>query len=56
MEKPDFILITHQESLLIFLIREIERAKRRGESVLRNRLYARKELDDLRQMEEVTHE
>jgi len=60
METQDFILITYQESLLIFLPEEIERAKRRGQSVIRNtlRLYVRQGLDDLSiaQMEEVTHE
>jgi hypothetical protein len=60
METPDFVLIAYQESLLIFLPEEIEKAKRRGQSVIRNRLrvYARQGLDDLScsQMEEVSHE
>jgi len=40
METPDFILITYQDSLLVFLPEEIEKAKRRGQSVIKNRLYA----------------
>lgn len=59
METPDFILITKQESLPIFLPEEIQSAKRRGQSVIRNklRLCARQGLDDLSlvQMEEATH-
>ena len=57
METAVFILITYQKSLLIFLPEEIERAKRRGQTVIRKRLYAGKDLNDLFQnsMKEDTH-